>query len=260
MRIATWNVNSIKARLRYVLGWLEQRQPDLVCLQELKVADDKFPFEAFAGAGYHAAVHGQPQYNGVAVLTRGAAPTVLERGLPGAEAAGARLLTVRYGELTAASVYVPNGKHLEHEDYAVKLDFLARLRAYVEQSWDLARGRYVLGGDFNLVPDDRDTHDPERLGGSLHHSQAERARLGALTELGLQDLYRVKNPDGRMFSWWDYRAGAFHKNLGLRIDLLLASRALAEAVGEVWIDRDYRKKQQGETPSDHAPVIAELEP
>lgn len=255
MRIATWNVNSINARLKFVLGWLRERKPDVAMLQELKLADDAFPHEAFEEVGYRAAVHGQPKWNGVAVLTRSGAE-VVQSGLPGAEQDGARALTVRYEGCHFTSVYVPNGKKIDHPDFEMKLRWLDRLAEYVEGSLD-AGANVVIGGDFNLVPAGQDTHQPE-LTDAIFHTDDERRRFARVLEAGYVDLYRVKNPDGGMFSWWDYRAGAFHKNLGLRIDFLLASASVAARTTEVWIDRDYRKKHDGEIPSDHAPVIAEL--
>lgn len=256
MRIATFNVNSIQARLAFVLGWLDARKPDIVCMQELKTTDDAFPREAFEAAGYRVATHGQAQWNGVAVATRGDAE-IVQSGLPGAEEAGARLLAVRSMDTTVVSVYVPNGKTVTHDDFQLKLRFLDALAAYVGRALD-PKGRVVIGGDFNLCPGDADTHDPAAREGTIFHTADERTRFARILEHGYVDLYRHKNPDGKMFSWWDYRAGAFHKNLGLRIDLLLGSPSVAAATTEVWIDRDYRKKQAGNIPSDHAPVIADL--
>lgn len=258
MRIATFNVNSIHARLAFVLGWLKARAPDVVCMQELKLSDEAFPREAFEAAGYRIATFGQAQWNGVAVAAT-QEPEVLHRGLLGAEAAGARLLSVRVHDTTVVSVYVPNGKTIAHDDFQLKLRFLDALADYVERELD-PRSRVVIGGDFNLCPTDLDSYDPERLKGSIFHTPEERSRFERIVAAGYVDLYRHKNPDGPMFSWWDYRAGCFHKNMGLRIDLLLASASVASATREVFIDRDYRKKKDGNIPSDHAPVIADLEP
>jgi len=257
VRLATFNVNSIKARLPYVLHWLGARQPDVVCLQELKVESDKFPFEQLEQAGYYAQVHGQKRWNGVAVLTREPAELV-QAGLPGSDAAGARLVTVRLRGMTVTSVYVPNGKAVGHADFEMKLDWLRALAAHLRANHDPAVPM-VIGGDFNVVHRDADSHDPDRLQGQIFHTAAERACIDALLQLGLVDLYRALHPEGRMFSWWDYRAGAFHKNLGLRIDLLLASRALLERAEQVWTDRDYRKKKDGQTASDHAPVVVDFD-
>lgn len=256
MRLATWNVNSIKARLPFVLGWLKARRPDVVCIQELKVADDDFPYDTFDAAGYRCAVHGQPQWNGVAVLSRRPAE-VVQRGLPGAEDQGARLVTAVVDGLSVTSVYVPNGKTVEHPDYEAKLVWLDRLGDYVEKVVDPA-APHVIGGDFNIAPGPLDSWDPQRFAGTIFHTDAELERYERLLGAGLDDLYRHTHPDGAMFSWWDYRAGAFHKNQGLRIDFLLATAPVRDRVDTIGVDRDYRKKHDGETPSDHAPVIADL--
>lgn len=256
MRVATWNVNSIKARLPFVLGWLNAREPDVVCVQELKVADDEFPHAEIEGAGYHCAVHGQPRWNGVAVLSRKPA-TVLQRGLPGAEDQGARLITVDVDGIAVTSVYVPNGKTVEHPDYVAKLAWLDHFGEYVEDLVDPS-SPHVIGGDFNLVPGPLDSWDPARFEGTIFHTDDEIARYTRVLDAGLEDLYRCVHPEGTMFSWWDYRAGSFHKNQGLRIDFLLATAPVRDVVDTIGVDREYRKKQGGETPSDHAPVIADL--
>lgn len=256
MRIATFNVNSIKARLGFVRHWLAARAPDIACLQELKLTPDKFPHAAFEELGYHTRLYGQAQWNGVAVLSREPA-TLVHEGLPGAEAAGARLITVRVGELEVTSVYVPNGKTVSHEDFGMKLAFLASLEDYLRGR--LAAGaEVVVGGDFNLCHRDLDSWAPERLAGQIFHTVEERRAMDRLLALGLFDLYREKSPEGTMFSWWDYRAGCFHKNQGLRIDLLLGTRGVLARTREVVIDREYRKKKDGEIASDHAPVQADF--
>ena len=256
MRIATWNVNSVQARLPYVLAWLGERQPDVVCLQELKTEGESFPHQAFQAAGYQAHVHGQRQWNGVAVLCR--QPGELRQlGLPGAEAAGSRLVTVEVAGWQVTSVYVPNGKALDHPDYQRKLQWLERLADHLAASADFGR-EVVVAGDYNVTPSDLDTFDPDGLRGQIHHSAAERAAIARLRDLGLRDLLRDKHADARAYSWWDYRAGSFHRNRGLRIDLLLASASVAAAVDDVWVDRDWRKKRDELTPSDHAPVVVDL--
>jgi exodeoxyribonuclease-3 len=254
MDIATWNVNSIKARLPFVLHWLDEREPDIVCLQELKVDADKFPHEELEKRGYHASIHAQPTWNGVAVLSKEPAE-ILQSGLPGAEDAGARLVTARIGDITAVSVYVPNGKTVTHDDYQLKLDFMRALDDYVKDQLDAGKPTLVAG-DFNITPEDVDSWapSPERI----FHTDRERKLLSELVELGYRDAYRVLEPEGDMYSWWDYRAGSFHKNQGLRIDLLMASEPLLSRIEKVWVDRDYRKKKDGHTPSDHAPVIARI--
>jgi exodeoxyribonuclease-3 len=256
MRIATFNVNSIKARLTFLLHWLAAREPDIVCLQELKVTEDKFPFAELEQAGYHAYVHAQARWNGVAVLSRQPGKLV-QAGLVGAEDAGARLVSAQIGDMLATSVYVPNGKTVEHDDYKVKLDFMTKLNAFARERIDPSSHAFV-GGDYNIVHRAIDSHAPGPLEGSIFHTPEERAQIDALLEAGLSDLYRDLHPDGPMFSWWDYRAGSFHKNTGLRIDLVLGTASVRAQCEEVWIDREYRKKKDGETPSDHAPVIVDL--
>jgi len=256
VRIATWNVNSIKARLPFVLHWLAARQPDIVCLQELKLSDDKFPHEAIGELGYHACVHGQPTWNGVAVLSKQAA-TVQQAGLEGTATAGARLLTVNVGDVSVTSVYVPNGKSVSHEDFAKKLHWMAKLNGYARSLIDPTR-KMLIGGDFNIVHRDADSCNPPGQARTIFHTDEERSQMDALLDAHLVDMYRAHHPEGDAFSWWDYRGGSFHKNQGLRIDLLLATAPLQAMVSDVWTDRDYRKKKDGHTASDHAPVIADL--
>lgn len=258
MRIATWNVNGLRARLDFVRHWLEARQPDVVGLQELKLAEDQFPHAALAELGYRALVHGQKAWNGVAVLVREPLEATLRQaGLPGQEEMGARLLCVEVDGLHFTTVYVPNGKTLEHADFPRKLAWLDALTDWW-RSGPGAEASAVLCGDFNVVPGALDSWDEARLAGGIFHTPEERARFEKLLGAGLADLFRERFPDERAYSWWDYRGGAFHRGHGLRIDFLLGSRAVAERVQRVEIDRDYRKKQDGLTASDHAPVLAEL--
>jgi exodeoxyribonuclease III len=256
MRIATWNVNGLRARLEILRHWLRARQPDVVGLQELKLEDAQFPHDVFAELGYRALVHGQKAWNGVAILSR--EPAVLTQcGLGGQEALGARLLEGRIGELRFATVYCPNGRSVEHAEFGQKLVWLDALIDWgARQPRDDAA---ILCGDFNLCPAPLDSWNEARLAGSIFHTEDERIRFQRLLSgTRMQDLLRAHAPELRAFSWWDYRAGAFHKNEGLRIDFLLGSAAIVSRLKSVQIDRDYRKKQEGETPSDHAPVIAEL--
>ncbi len=257
MRIATWNVNGIRARLDYVRHWLRARQPDVVGLQELKLPDEKFPHEELEAEGYQAVTHGQKAWNGVAVLSRESAE-VEQRGLPGQEELGARLITARVGGLTFTTIYCPNGKHLAHDDYQRKLDWLDDLASHLAER-HRPQEPTVLCGDFNVCPAALDSWNEEHFGGGIFHTVEERARFRRLLDWGLVDVFREKFPDQQTFSWWDYRAGAFHRNMGLRIDFLLATAPVMARVRHVETDRDYRKKKDGLTASDHAPVIVDLD-
>lgn len=256
MRIATWNVNGLRARIDYVLHWLQDRQPDLLGLQELKLTEDQFPVEAFERLGYRAIVMGQKAWNGVAVVSRNE-PELVQAGLPGHDELGARLVTARAGDLLFTSVYVPNGKSVEHEDYGRKLAWLDDLVAHAQTCW-AGEESVVVCGDFNVCPTGLDSWNEEALGGTIFHTEAERERIRALHETGLVDLFRHRFPEERSFTWWDYRGGAFPRGMGLRIDFLLGSPGVAERVTRVEHDRDYRKKIDDWKPSDHAPVWADL--
>jgi exodeoxyribonuclease-3 len=256
MRIATWNVNSLRARVDFVLLWLQERRPDVVALQELKMEESELPEERFAELGYEVAALGQKSWNGVALLSR-APLEVTQRGLPGHDAMGARLLTAKTSGLSFTSVYVPNGKTLEHEDFGKKLAWLDGLCAHLEEHHDPS-APMVVGGDFNICPGALDSWRGAGGDGNIFCTEEERKRFSRLLEWGLVDVWRAQNPDSSAFSWWDYRGGAFHKKQGLRIDFLLASPSVAARVGEVTLDRDWRKKHEGLTASDHAPVFADL--
>ena len=256
MRIATWNVNGLRARLDFVLHWLAAREPDVVGLQELKLTDEQFPHDAFAEVGYRALTHGQKSWNGVAVLSREPAKLV-QQGLPGHEDLGARLLTAEVEGLEFTTVYVPNGKSVEHADYPKKLVWLDALADHLGGAGtDRAA---VVCGDFNVVPTALDGWDEERHVGHVFHTDAERERIRRFADGGWADLYRSIHPDEQAFSWWDYRGGAFHRGHGLRIDFLLGTPSVAARVRAVEIDRDYRKKKDGLTASDHCPVFADLD-
>lgn len=218
--------------------------------------DYQFPADTFREAGYRAVVHGQKAWNGVAILARGPLRAT-QVGLPGQEDMGARLLTATVDGLSFTTVYVPNGKSLDHVDYQRKLAWLEQLASHLRQHHD-PRSPAVVCGDFNVVPTALDTWNEERLAGSIFHSEPERKRLAYLGQWGLLDLFRHLHPDDRVFSWWDYRSLSFPRNVGLRIDFLLGTEALAGRLDSVRVDRDYRKKKDGLTPSDHAPVIADL--
>ena len=258
MRIASWNINGMNARLGYLKHWLEARNPDIVGLQELKMQDEKFPHESLAEIGYHAVVHGQKAWNGVAVLPRETPAEVLHRGLPEQSEMGSRLLATRVEGLTFLTVYVPNGKNLEHADYQRKLQWYDALQTFLANQFDPGEP-LVLCGDFNVCPTALDSHEGEGAEGDIFHTAAERSRVTRLLDWGLTDLYRDRHPTEQTFSWWDYRAGAFPRNRGLRIDFLLGTAVLKDRLSHVETDRDYRKKKDDLTASDHAPVMADLQ-
>ncbi|MDX1649173.1 MAG: exodeoxyribonuclease III [Myxococcota bacterium] len=257
MRVATWNINGVRARLDFVRHWLRARRPDLVGLQELKVDEESFPLEAFEEEGYHAAWVAQKSWNGVAVLGREPLE-VLQRGLPGQDDFGARLLTVRAGGLVFTTVYCPNGKRVDHPDFPAKLRWFDALRDHLDVH-HRSDAPAILCGDFNVCPAPIDSWNEEELAGRIFHTDEERARMRSLLDWGFRDLFREAHPQLQAFSWWDYRGGAFHRRQGLRIDLLLGTAPVWKRVREVAIDRDYRKKKEGLTASDHAPVWADLE-
>ncbi len=256
MLAATWNVNGLRARFDFVLHWLSSRRPDVVMLQELKMTDEQFPYAELEAEGYFSGVHGQKAWNGVAILSR-QRPTVTQAGLPGQELMGARLVACRIGGIQALSVYIPNGKSLHHPDFERKLEWISRLTEFLGESFDPTEP-LLVAGDLNLCPTSMDTWNEEDLAGTIFHTDRERTSFRTLLDWGLEDLYRRMNPKGRDFSWWDYRAGAFHRNQGLRIDFILATAPLVERTVRVETDRDYRKKKEGLTASDHAPVLAEF--
>ena len=256
MRVATWNVNGLRSRIDFVRHWLQARQPDVVGFQELKLTDEQFPHDSFADLGYRAVVHGQKAWNGVAILSREPFE-VVQTGLPGQEEWGARLITAEGEGLTFTTIYVPNGKTLEHAEYPLKLAWYEALTAHFEKHHSSDRPE-ILCGDFNVCPTPLDSWNEPALAGRIFHTDAERTRFRRLLEWGFVDVYRERFPDTQAFSWYDYRGGAFHRKQGLRIDFLLATRPAMSRVKSVEIDRDYRKKKDGLTPSDHCPVIADL--
>lgn len=257
MRIATWNINGMRARFDLLCHWLRDRRPDIVGLQELKMVDEVFPHEALAAEGYKAVAHGQKAWNGVAILSR-TDPVVTRSGLPGAGEQGARLIGARIGDLQFITVYCPNGKDVTHDDYGRKLGWFDRLTDYLAAEQD-AEQPLVLCGDFNIVPAPIDSWNEEKLVGSIFHTEQERARMGRLYDWGLIDLFRDRYPESHEYSWWDYRGGAFHRRQGLRIDFLMGTASIRARLREIHIDRDFRKKLDDLTPSDHAPVIADLD-
>jgi exodeoxyribonuclease III len=255
VRIATWNVNSLKARVGRVEQWLADVQPDVLCMQETKLADDAFPALTFAAMGYEAAHHGQGQWNGVAILSKVGLDQVVLNFAEGDADPEARIVTALCGGVRFSSVYVPNGRSLDDDHYQYKLKWLAQLRRHVAAigSPDEAM---VVAGDFNIAPTDLDVYDPAKFVGATHTSEPERALLTDLCEWGMVDLFRRRHGDAKLYSWWDYRAGDFHQGRGLRIDLVLGTKPVADRCTWSVIDRNARK---GQSPSDHAPVIVELD-
>lgn len=257
VRIATWNVNSVRQRVARLLPWLDERQPDVACLQETKCTDEAFEQllgEELRQRGYEAAVYGQGQWNGVAILSRVGLEDVA-RGIPGCPGfpdEEARAISATCGGVRVTSVYVPNGREPGSDHYRYKLAWLAALRDMVAAGPDEA----VVCGDLNVAPTDADVFDPEAYVGHTHVTPPERAALAALQEVGLRDVIRDRWPGERIFTYWDYRAGMFHQDLGMRIDLILAGAPIAERVRAAWVDRQARK---GRGPSDHAPVIVDLD-
>jgi exodeoxyribonuclease-3 len=278
MRIATWNVNSLKARLPRVEEWLAQRAPDVLLMQETKLADEAAPDMPFGMAGYQLLHHGEGRWNGVAIASRVGIEDVVTnfgdgpvRRSPGPESAApiaealeaeaslapgdeARMVSAVCGGVRVVSIYAPNGRALETPFYRAKLAWFDRLARWLRETCDPTEP-LVIGGDFNVAPADEDVYDPRDFVGATHVSPAERAAVAALRDWGLIDAYRLHHPEPGKFSWWDYRAGNFHKGLGMRIDHLYATRTVADRCTAAEIDRDARK---GQLPSDHAPVYIDL--
>jgi exodeoxyribonuclease-3 len=254
MKIATWNVNSIRARQARVLAWLDQHRPDVLCMQETKAVDDQFPVAELDALGYRVAPHGQRTYNGVAIAARGELSDVT-RGLgDGGDDEQSRAMAATFGGVRVVSVYVPNGQQVGHDKYRFKLTWLERLGGYLARA--CAGGApVVLCGDFNVAPQDRDIHDPARWDGAIMCSEPERAALRGAVACGLVDAFRALHPEPGFFTWWDYRQLAFPEDRGLRIDHIYLAPALADRCVEASIDRSARK---GVQPSDHAPVVIQL--
>jgi exodeoxyribonuclease-3 len=253
----TWNVNSVKQRLPRLLPWLDERRPDVLCLQETKLADEAFAEllgKELDARGYEVATHGEAAWNGVAILSRAGLDDVVRgiEGAPGFPNPEARAVAATCGGIRIVSVYVPNGRTPGSDHYAYKLGWLASLRDMVAAGPEAT----IVCGDMNIAPTDDDVFDPDAYVGHTHVTEPERAALAELQSLGLHDVVRERWPTERVFSYWDYRAGMFHQDLGMRIDLVLASAPVAERVKAAWIDRQARK---GKGPSDHAPVIVDLD-
>lgn len=253
MKLATWNVNSLKVRLPQVLDWLQENRADALCLQETKLEDAYFPVDEITAAGFHAVFAGQKTYNGVAILSR-VKPEKVRVGIPGFDDPQKRLISATINGLRTVCVYVPNGESVESEKYRYKLDWLAHLNGWLRE--ELARYRSLaVVGDYNIAPEERDVHDPKLWDGKVLFSAAEREAFAGLVQIGLTDSFRLFEQPEKSFSWWDYRMNGFKRNLGLRIDHILLSAEVAKTCTSCMIDRVMRAKER---PSDHAPVVAEV--
>ena len=254
MKIATWNVNSILARLPSVIKWLDQARPDALCLQETKCIDGRFPVDAFAELGYSSESFGQPTYNGVAILSRARCESVQRGFLDGDQDATARLLAATLGDIRVVNVYIPNGGDVGADKYYFKLEWMRKLRAFFDSEYKTSE-RVLLCGDFNVAPEDRDVHNPKLWEGRILFSEPERAALEKIRAWGFEDAFRLHHKEDKQFSWWDYRMGAFRRNLGLRIDHIWVSGPLARRCAHAMIDK---KPRSWDRPSDHTPVVAEF--
>jgi exodeoxyribonuclease-3 len=253
MKLAAWNVNSLKVRLPHLTDWLAKARPDIVCLQELKLEDSRFPRAELEAAGYQAAVSGQKTYNGVAILAR-AGLSEVSMGIPGFADEQKRVIAATVNGVRAVCVYCPNGQAIGSEKYDYKLRWFAALKEYLAA--EMARHpRLAVAGDFNVAPEDRDVHDPKAWEGQVHVSEPERAAWRALLAPGLRDSFRLFEQPDKTYSWWDYRMMGFRRNAGLRIDHILVSAELARRCTGSTVDKEPRKLER---PSDHAPVIAEF--
>lgn len=254
LKVASWNVNSLNVRLPHVQAWCASAEPDILALQETKMTDEKFPVEALRESGYHSVFSGQPTYNGVAILSRHPGKDVVT-DLEGLDDPQRRILAATYGDVRVIDLYVVNGKEVGSDKYAYKLDWLRHVTDWIEQ--EVARFENVIVmGDFNIAPDDRDVYDPEAWHERILCSTAERTALQKVLSLGFQDTFRLFEQPDKSFSWWDYRQAAFRRGMGLRIDLVLASQAMAERCTSAYIDVEPRRQER---PSDHTPVVAEFD-
>ncbi|MCL4313317.1 MAG: exodeoxyribonuclease III [Actinobacteria bacterium] len=257
MRLATWNVNSLNARMPRVEEWLDYASPDILCLQETKLTDEAFPTERFAELGYESVHHGSGRWNGVAILSRiGLTDSSYGFGDDDPYASGeCRLLSARCGSIVVLSVYVPNGREVGSEYYEAKLLWLSHLQEYLAKRFD-PMSMLAVCGDFNIAPTDKDLWDPAFFEGHTHVTEPERRSLEELLSWGLVDVFRLHRPESGLYSWWDYRGGDFHQHRGMRIDLILTTESLAKRSRWVLIDRNARKGRQ---PSDHAPVVVDFD-
>jgi exodeoxyribonuclease-3 len=257
LKIASWNVNSLNVRLPHVLAWTAEAQPDIVALQETKLTDDRFPAEELLEAGYHSAYSGQPTYNGVAILSKEPGRDMVT-DIPGLEDPQRRILALTVptalGDVRIVDLYVVNGSEVGSEKFEYKLDWLRKVTAWLGKEIQ-QHERLIVLGDFNIAPDDRDVHDPEAWRDKVLCSKPERAALEEIYSLGLVDTFRLFDQEERIFSWWDYRMNAFRRKMGLRIDLLLASKAMVDQCKASYVDIEPRRQER---PSDHAPAVAEF--
>jgi exodeoxyribonuclease-3 len=253
-RIASWNVNSLNVRLPHVLAWCEAAGPDILGLQETKLTDDRFPADALQEVGYQSVFSGQKTYNGVALLSR-ETPQDSVTDIAGLEDPQRRIIAATVGDIRVINLYVVNGSEVGSDKFAYKLDWLAKVTAWLAEEMQ-QHEHVVVMGDFNIAPDDRDVHDPESWRDKILCSTQERAALKSILDLGLTDTFRLFEQAEKTWSWWDYRAAAFRRNMGLRIDLVLASSALAERCTASYVDKEPRRQER---PSDHAPAVAEFD-
>lgn len=254
LKIASWNVNSLNVRLPHVLAWCDMAGPDILALQETKLTDDRFPVDELQGAGYHSVYSGQKTYNGVAILSRVPASDIVT-DIDGLDDPQRRILAATIDGVRVIDLYVVNGSEVGSEKFAYKLHWLQQVTRFIAGEMQ-AFEKVVVLGDFNIAPDDRDVHDPEAWHEKILCSTPEREALQAILDLGLTDTFRLFEQEEQTWSWWDYRAAAFRRNLGLRIDLVLASKALADVCSASYIDKEPRRQER---PSDHAPAVAEFE-
>lgn len=251
MKVVTWNVNSINVRLERLKKFLDREDPDIVCLQELKCVEEKFPSKELEEKGFNCAVLGQKTYNGVAILSKIKPDKVWKSLSSNSNPEEARFLAALFGNLMVICVYVPNGQEVGSEKYQYKLKWFEQLRNFLQKQVKLD-SLVLVCGDFNVAPQDEDVYDPNAWRDQILFSEPEKAALRSITDLGFQDLYRVVHPSGEAFTWWDYRNGSFPRNQGCRIDFILGSPPIASRVEDAYVDRNERK---GVQPSDHAPLI-----
>jgi exodeoxyribonuclease-3 len=254
MKIASWNVNSLNVRLPHVMAWSNVAQPDVLALQEIKMTDDKFPVDELMSIGYNSIFSGQKTYNGVAVLSREEARDPVT-DIPGLDDPQRRILAVTVGDVRVVNLYVVNGSEVGSEKFEYKLHWLEQVTAWLTTESAQHENLVVLG-DFNIAPDDRDVYEPEEWRDKILCSTQERDALGKILDLGLVDTFRMFDQEERTWSWWDYRMNMFRRKLGLRIDLVLASKAMAKRCTASYVDIEPRRQER---PSDHAPAIAEFE-